>query len=129
VGAYLAKGSRFLPEGSCASARRWQALIDRALTALTNRLFSTGYTDIRYGYTAVWRDAVRDLKVGAARSEAATTLNIRAAKAGLPVAEVPSVERHPAMHHSLRDDIRVLRTIIAERISAPVDLAGGRGGR
>ena len=50
-------------------------------------------------------------------------LNVRAAKAGLRVAEVPSVE-HLRIHgksnlHPVRDGLRVLRAILRERERRP----------
>jgi hypothetical protein len=54
--------------------------------------------------------------------EVETLINVRIAKAGLVVHEVPSDE-HPRINgesnlHAVRDGYRVLRTIVRERVSA-----------
>ena len=53
--------------------------------------------------------------------EVETLINVRIAKAGLVIHEVPSYE-HPRLHgssnlHVVRDGSRVLRTIVLERLS------------
>ena len=52
--------------------------------------------------------------------EVETLINVRAARAGLSVAEVPSVE-YARIHgesklNAVRDGLRVLRTILSERV-------------
>jgi hypothetical protein len=59
--------------------------------------------------------------------EVETLINVRVARAGLTVAEVPSVE-HPRMHgesklNTIRDGLRVLRTIFTERMRRAVPSA------
>ena len=55
-GADFAKGSRFLPGGGSDDMPRLRRVGNAALVRLTNVLFGTRYTDITYGYNAVWRD-------------------------------------------------------------------------
>ena len=86
-----------------------------------NALFGTRYSDLCYGYNAFWSDVRPTLNVDCAGFEVETLINVRAAKAGLNVAEVPSLE-HERIHgvsklHPIRDGLRVLRTILKERFA------------
>ena len=59
--------------------------------------------------------------------EVETLINVRVARAGLSVAEVPSIE-HARIHgesklNAVRDGLRVLRTILSERIRRNVPTA------
>ncbi len=55
-GADFAKGSRFLPGGGSDDMPRLRRVGNAGAVRLTNVLFGTRYTDITYGYNAVWRD-------------------------------------------------------------------------
>ena len=64
------------------------------------------------------------INVDCAGFEVETLINVRVAKAGLNVAEVPSIE-HERIHgvsklHPVRDGLRVLRTILSERFARKV---------
>jgi hypothetical protein len=89
---------------------------------LVNRLYKTSYTDLCYGYNAFWARCLPYMHVDCDGFEVETLINVRIAKAGLVIHEVPSYE-HPRLHgssnlHAVRDGSRVLRTIVLERISA-----------
>ncbi len=127
-GADFAKGSRNLPGGGSHDITRVRHLGNRALTRLVNLLFGSGYTDLCYGYNAVWARCLPDIDFNAPGFEVETLINIRAAKAGLVVREVPSVE-HRRIHgvsnlHAGKDGIRVLRTILRERFGAQPAVRG-----
>jgi hypothetical protein len=98
-----------------------------------NVIYGTRYTDLCYGYNAFRREclSVMDLEVGEVGGpdedtmlwgdgfEVETLINVRIAKAGVRVAEVPSFEHNrrngTSNLHAFSDGIRVLRTINAER--------------
>ena len=87
-------------------------------------LFGGGYTDLCYGYNAFWRRVVPRLALDGDGFEIETMMNVRALKIGLRVAEVPSFESH-RIHgesnlHTIPDGMRVLRTIVRERLSGPI---------
>ena len=132
AGADFVKGSRFAQGGGSSDITVARRLGNRALCALVNRAYGMVYTDLCYGYNAFWADCLPLLQsawpgspvvaVGPAPYgsgfEVETTLNIRAAKAGLTVWEMPSFER-PRISgqsnlHAIRDGMRILRTIWAE---------------
>ena len=97
---------------------------NRLFCWLVNRLYKTSYTDLCYGYNAFWRNALPAIVSDCSGFEVETVLNVRAAKAGLRVVEVPSVE-HPRIHgrsnlRPVRDGLRVLRTILREREHRPL---------
>ena len=119
-GADFVKGSRFLPGGGSDDLTLTRRLGNGLLSGLVNRLFGTSYTDLCYGYNAFWSRCLESLEVDCDGFEVETLLNIRAARAGLTVREVPSYEFsriHGASNlHVVRDGLRVLRTILHERL-------------
>jgi glycosyltransferase involved in cell wall biosynthesis len=119
-GADFVKGSRFLPGGGSDDLTLTRRLGNGLLSGLVNRLFGTSYTDLCYGYNAFWSRCLEHLRVDCDGFEVETLLNIRAARAGLTVREVPSHE-FSRIHgtsnlHVVRDGLRVLRTILRERL-------------
>ena len=132
-GADFAKGSRFMPGAGSSDISRLRQFGNYLLNKVVNVLYGTRYTDLCYGYNAFRRDClgVMALDGGEADNCDATTMlwgdgfevetliNVRIAKAGLRVAEVPSFEksRHfgASNLNAFSDGIRVLRTIHAER--------------
>jgi glycosyltransferase involved in cell wall biosynthesis len=118
-GADYAKGSRFMPGGGSEDITFLRRAGNRLFCWLVNRLYKTSYSDLCYGYNAFWRSVLPAIVPDCGGFEVETLLNVRAAKAGLRVVEVPSVE-HSRIHgksnlRPLRDGLRVLRTILAER--------------
>jgi glycosyltransferase involved in cell wall biosynthesis len=119
-GADYAKGSRYLEGGGSADLSAFRSMGNRALGFLVNLLFRTRYTDLCYGYNAFWRDCFDLVYRECDGFEVETVLNVRAARAGLKICEVPSFE-HQRIHgtsnlRTMRDGSRVLRTIVRERI-------------
>jgi len=120
-GADFVKGSRFAQGGSSADITRTRGLGNYVLNSVVNVLYGTHYTDLCYGYNAFWARCLPYMRVDCDGFEVETLINVRIAKAGLVVHEVPSYE-HPRMHgssnlHAVRDGTRVLRTILRERRS------------
>jgi glycosyltransferase involved in cell wall biosynthesis len=131
-GADFAKGSRFMPGAGSSDISRLRQLGNYFLNKIVNLIYGTRYTDLCYGYNAFRREclSIMDLEVGDDSTdlgamrwgdgfEVETLINVRIAKAGLVVAEVPSFEhsRHfgDSNLNAFSDGIRVLRTIHAER--------------
>ena len=119
-GADFVKGSRFLHGGGSDDLTLTRRFGNGLLSGLVNRLFGTSYTDLCYGYNAFWSRCLESLKVECDGFEVETLLNIRAARAGLTIREVPSYEFsriHGASNlHVVRDGLRVLMTILRERL-------------
>jgi glycosyltransferase involved in cell wall biosynthesis len=124
-GADFVKGSRYLRGGGSADITRIRSLGNRALGMSVNLLFGTHYTDLCYGYNAFWRRCLPHLFVTCDGFEVETVINVRAAKAGLKVVEVPSYER--SRIHGLsnlnawRDGRRALNAILRERFSGTIE--------
>lgn len=121
-GADFVKGSRFAQGGSSTDITRIRSVGNHVLNTLVNTLYGTHYTDLCYGYNAFWARCLPYMHVDCDGFEVETLINVRIAKAGLVIHEVPSYE-HPRLHgssnlHAVRDGSRVLRTIVLERISA-----------
>lgn len=120
-GADFVKGSRFAQGGSSTDITRARSIGNHVLNAFVNALYGTHYTDLCYGYNAFWARCLPYMHVDCDGFEVETLINVRIAKAGLVVHEVPSYE-HPRLHgssnlHAVRDGSRVLRTIVLERLS------------
>ncbi len=121
-GADFVKGSRFAQGGSSSDITLIRSLGNRALNAIVNALYGTHYTDLCYGYNAFWARCLPYMRVDCDGFEVETLINVRIAKAGLVVHEVPSHECARISGRSnlkaVRDGSRVLRTIALERMSA-----------
>src|ERR1700735_2260050 len=103
-GADFAKGSRFMPGAGSSDISRLRQAGNYFLNKIVNLIYGTRYTDLCYGYNAFRREclSVMDLEVGDDSTdlgamrwgdgfEVETLINVRIAKAGLGVAEVPSL--------------------------------------
>jgi len=136
-GADFAKGTRFTAGGGSSDITRLRSLGNCALTGFFNACYGRDYSDLCYGFNVFWRRCVPVLGLDATSPprtvgdgrlwgdgfEVETLIHVRAAKAGLVVAEVPSFE-HPRIHgvsnlNAFRDGRRVLKTILAERRPGP----------
>ena len=107
------------------------------MTALVNRVFKTRYTDLCYGYNALWRRLVPclnlppvdargvdgDQRIWGDGFEIETLLHLRGVQAGLRQVEVPSYEaprrNGDSNLRTFRDGRRVLATILRERRTPP----------
>jgi glycosyltransferase involved in cell wall biosynthesis len=121
-GADFVKGSRFAQGGASSDithVRRWG---NRALNGLVNALYGTSYTDLCYGYNAFWARCLPYMRVDCSGFEVETLINVRIAKAGLIIHEVPSRERARLHGRSnliaIDDGIRILCVILVERLAA-----------
>jgi glycosyltransferase involved in cell wall biosynthesis len=132
-GADFAKGSRFIEGGGSADISRLRRVGNYWLNKIVNVLFGTCYSDLCYGYNAFWRDCLQFLDLDTSELsgsedttmqwgdgfEVETLINVRIAKAGLEVVEVPSFERDRVFGTSnlnaFSDGLRVLRIIQTER--------------
>jgi glycosyltransferase involved in cell wall biosynthesis len=120
-GADFVKGTRFAPGGGSADITALRKAGNLALVHLVNVLFRTRYTDLCYGFNAFWTRCLAKLEVDSDGFEVETLLNVKAARSGLKVAEVPSFECG-RLHglSNLRawpDGMRVLRTVLSEYLS------------
>ncbi len=150
AGADFAKGTRFAEGGGSDDITRLRSLGNRVLSTSVNLVYGTKYSDLCYGFNVFWRRIVPVLDLDATSAppiddgslwgdgfEVETLINIRIAKAGLVVTEVPSFE-HARIHgvsnlSAFSDGLRVLRTILAERrrsrrLAGRADIPSAAGG-
>jgi glycosyltransferase involved in cell wall biosynthesis len=121
TGADFAKGSRFASGGESDDITFERRMGNKILSTLVNVLFGTRYTDLCYGYNAFWARYLPKLELDCEGFEVETVMNVRAAKSGLRIQEVPSHE-HSRLHgmsnlHVVRDGWRIVKVIIRERLS------------
>ena len=121
TGADFAKGSRFASGGGSDDITFSRHLGNKILSFLVNTLFGTRYTDLCYGYNAFWAKHLDKLDLDCAGFEIETVMNVRAAKAGLAIQEIPSYE-HLRIHGMsnlkvVRDGWRIAKFILRERFA------------
>ncbi len=122
TGADFAKGSRFASGGGSDDITFSRGLGNKILSVMVNMLFGTRYTDLCYGYNAFWAKHLPRLDLNCDGFEIETVMNVRAAKAGLAIHEIPSYE-HRRLHGMsnlkvVRDGLRIAKFIIRERSAA-----------
>jgi hypothetical protein len=122
-GADFAKGSRFLAGGGSDDITFVRSMGNLVLSGMVNGLFRTRYTDLCYGYNAIWARHVPALRLDCDGFEVEAVMNIRAFKADLLIHEVPSHERPRVYGESnlnvIRDGWRIMKVIIRERMQQP----------
>jgi hypothetical protein len=118
AGADFVKGSREMDQGGSVDFTPVRRTGNLAFVKLANVMYGTHFTDLLYGYCAFWREYLEDLQLSADGFEIETQLVVNAVKAGLEVAEVPSVElerRAGASNlNAFRDGLRILETMLIE---------------
>lgn len=118
AGADVAMGSRFTLGGGTDDMERLRRMGNWALTRLVRLGFGARFSDLCYGYTAFWRDVLPVLNGPFRGFEVETVIHIRAVRAGLNIAEVPSFESirisGTTNLRTVRDGFRVLRSIGTE---------------
>jgi len=120
-GADFVKGSRFLQGAGTADMEMHRMLGNLVFVMSVRLLFGGNFSDLCYGYNAFWRGVLSSLDLDGDGFEIETMMNVRALRAGLKVAEVPSFE-HRRRHGTSRlraipDGWRVLKTIFKERFA------------
>jgi glycosyltransferase involved in cell wall biosynthesis len=110
------KGSRFMGGGGSLDITRLRRSGNLALMRMVNAVYDVGLTDLCYGFVAFRRSYVGYLDLTTPGFEIETQMTISAIRAGLRIAEVPSLElprRHGRSNlRTFSDGTRVLRTIL-----------------
>jgi glycosyltransferase involved in cell wall biosynthesis len=121
------KGSRFVAGGGSFDITRLRRVGNRGLMALVNVLYDTTLTDLCYGFVAFRRRYLPYLRLRSDGFEIETEMVLHALRAGLRIAEVPSIELPRRSGQSrlrtFHDGARVLRTVMNERFGL-VDVSG-----
>jgi len=120
-GADFAKGSRFIHGGGSDDLTLLRKLGNRALHSIVNYLFRVRFTDLCYGYNALWKGCLDFFEVDCEGFEVETLICLRSCKANLKIVEVPSYE-HPRIYgksnlRTFEDGWRVLRMILKEWVN------------
>jgi len=121
AGYQFVKGSRFLPGGGSLDLTRLRTAGNQTLVRSVNLLWGVPFTDLCYGYVAFRRDCLARLDLTSPGFEIETEMCIHAVQAGLRIAEVPSIELArqwgTSNLHATQDGIRILRTLVRERLA------------
>lgn len=102
--------------GDGAAYRAGHQLGNRVLTGLVSRVFGKRFDDILSGYKVLSRRFVKSFPALSSGFEVETELAVHALELAMPIAELPTAYRErPAGSssklHTLRDGLRILRTI------------------
>lgn len=112
------KGSRFMAGGGSLDITTIRKAGNRALLGLVNRMYHSNLTDLCYGFCAFRREFLDDLSLTADGFEIEAQMVVHALRAGLRIAEVPSLElpRRSGRSnlHAVSDGRRVLTAILAD---------------
>ena len=130
-GADFAKGSRFIQGGGSADITSFRRLGNWGLNLVVNVLFKTRYTDLCYGYNALWRHCLGVVRLPDTTHmdaqwgdgfEIETLINVRVAAHKLNIVEVCSYESSRIYGvsnlNAITDGFRVLKTIRSEYLYA-----------
>ncbi|WP_275451052.1 glycosyltransferase family 2 protein [Arthrobacter sp. Br18] len=124
------KGSRYVTGGGSEDLTWLRRTGNRALTGLANAVLHSNYSDLCYGYIAFRKECLEVLQLKSDGFEIETELIVKAAKAGLRIAEVPSLELDRISGASnlqtFRDGWRVLGTMAHECLLWEAPTAGAR---
>jgi glycosyltransferase involved in cell wall biosynthesis len=125
-GADLVKGSLFMQGAGSEDISIVRRFGNWSLTQLVRLLYGCSFSDLCYGYVAFWRKHVDTLHCDCDGFEIETLINVRALKSRLKIVEVASFEAPRISGESnlraVRDGIRVLKTILRERVKASIAL-------
>ncbi len=120
AGADYAKGSRFAAGGESDDITPLHWFGNRVFVTLTNILFGSHFSDITYGYNAMWRENHRLLAPEIDGWANEIIGNIRAFRRGLNIVEVGSHEAPriagEAKLHTFSAGWTILKAIVVERI-------------
>jgi len=120
AGADFAKGTRFAIGGRTDDITPLRRLGNWGFVVMTNILFGSRFSDITYGYNAVWRRHHHLLAPEINGWAHEIVANIRAFRRGLRVVEVASVEAPriagEAKLHTFPAGWAILKAIVGERI-------------
>lgn len=115
------KGSRFVVGGGSLDITGFRRIGNRFLLAVFNTLYDTELTDLCYGFCAFHRRYLEHLALSATGFEIEAEMVVHAMKAGLRIAEVPSLElprrSGKSNLHAVRDGLRVLNIVTREHNS------------
>lgn len=118
------KGSRFVAGGGSFDLTTFRKAGNKGLMSLVSMLYRVRLTDLCYGFMAFRRRYLAHLDLRADGFEIETEMVLHAVRAGLRIAEVPSLElpRRSGRSnlHAISDGMRVLRTVLADRREEPV---------
>ncbi len=125
-GADLVKGSRFLQGAGSDDISVSRMLGNWGLTQIVRWLYGCSFSDLCYGYVAFWTKHIDALGCDCDGFEVETLINVRALKSRLKIVEVASFET-PRLNgasnlRAIPDGIRVLKTIVRERLVSPAPI-------
>jgi glycosyl transferase family 2 len=120
AGADFAKGSRFLQGAGTADMPRHRQIANSLMVILANVLFRTQFTDITYGYNAVWNSRREALALEFDNWASEIISNIRVVRRGLRVVEIACFEHKriagEAKLQAFPAGWQILKAMLGERL-------------
>ncbi len=119
AGAEFVKGTRFAQGAGTEDMTPLRKFGNKGLVWCVRLLFGGRFSDLCYGYIAFWKRVLPDIDPDSDGFAIETQMSVRALKAGLRIAEVPSFERRRIHGKSnlraIPDGWSILKTILRER--------------
>ena len=117
----ICMGSRFIQGGGTEDMPWYRRFANKLFVFLVNLTWGMNYSDICYGYRSFRKNCVKKLNLKSEGFSIEAEISIKAAKYGLKVLEVPSLEKRRNFGESklrtFRDGFQILKTIIHEMLS------------
>ena len=127
AGADLVKGSRYIAGGTSSDLTFIRSLGNRILLFISNLVYAQRFTELCYGFMALRRSRIDELRLIATGFEIETEIVCRSVVQGFRITELPSHEAERISGHSnlhaVRDGIRVVRTMLRCAVSETVAAA------
>jgi len=116
IGYDICMGSRFITGGGTQDMPAFRKFGNRMFVGMVNMFFHSNYSDLCYGYRSFRKDRIKGLRLSENKFAIETEISIMAAKRGLKVIEIPSVEKKrragEAKLRTFSDGWSILMTIL-----------------
>jgi glycosyltransferase involved in cell wall biosynthesis len=124
AGADLVKGSRYIAGGASSDLTFIRSLGNRLLLFASNLIYGQRFTELCYGFMALRRSRIDELRLIATGFEIETEIVCRSVVQGFRITELPSLEAErisgESNLHAVRDGLRVVRTMLRCAVSETV---------
>ncbi len=123
AGADYAKGTRFIQGAGTIDMPRYRQFGNAVLVSIANVLFQAHFSDITFGYNAIWRQHINSLALEIDGWPSEIISNIRMKCAGLKVVEIACYE-HQRIHGFAKLQAwsagwQILKAMLRERLTSP----------
>ena len=117
-GYHVCMGSRFLKGGGTEDMPWHRKFGNKIFVSIVNAIWNSKYTDMCYGYRCFSKDSLKQMNLISDGFSIETKISIKAAKRGMKVLEIPSLEKArragEGKLRTFRDGYKVMKIILNE---------------